>query len=157
MKINKFIIILVVFYIPKSFAKDLIFSDYPIELYKNKRHPIQITKRNKLYQKVLTALSKEKINFSGSYIFDTIGCGGGCSLGLIYNTKTGYASYFKDYYSECYSVSYGFKPQSFEFKNNSQLLKVVGRRNGKVDNCELVYYLIENDNLKEISKKLVWK
>ena len=139
-----------------AFAVSPVFSDYNAAAFKQTARPIRITPSNKYFRTVLTALSKQSLNFSENYRFDTIGCGGGCGQGIIYNAKTGYAGLLPQSYRDCYSEKYGFTSYDFEFQKDSRLLIATGRRGGEVHNCEVVYYLIDGNQFKEILKKPVW-
>ena len=132
------------------------FLDYQAAPFKQNPKPIKITASNKYYRTALTNLSKQALNFSGHYRFDSIGCGGGCGQGMIFNAKTGYAGLLPDSYRDCYSEKYGFKPYNFEFQANSRLLIATGHRRGEINNCEVVFYTIDDNQLKEIVKKTAW-
>lgn len=61
------------------------------------------------------------VNFAGEYVFNSWGCGTGCSAGAAVSHRTGHVVFFGDTYNitDC---DYEF----FDFKPNSRLFKVFG-------------------------------
>jgi hypothetical protein len=126
------------------------FQDYPAQTYTGKNHAVVLNKETRLYKTLMTELSKQPVNFAGHYGIETYGCGGGCVAGLLYDAKTGATAYLPDSFRDCYSEQYGFSSREIKFKADSRLLIGTGSRKGDHEQCELVYYLIENGRFKEL-------
>ena len=83
---------------------------------------------------------------------EIVGCGGGCSFAITYNAKTGQSFILPDNFADCYSEEKGFKQNDIFFQKDSRLIMAVGSRHDQ-KKCETVYYLVENDHFKEISRQ----
>lgn len=138
-----------------SFAQSFDFNQYPAKPYTGKRAAIQFTPETYTFRTVFSALSKQPANFAGHYAIDEVGCGGGCSRGMLYDLKTGKTQFLPyRYLSQCYSEKHGFVDYTIEYQLNSRLLKVIG---GEFqDPCLIRYYLEENGKLKLISQQNYW-
>ena len=126
------------------------FQDYPAQVYTGKNHAVVLNKETKLYKTLMTELSQQPVNFAGHYGIETYGCGGGCVAGLLYDAKTGATASLPDTFIDCYSEQYGFSPREIKFELESRLLIGTGSRKGDHEQCELVYYLMENGQFKEL-------
>lgn len=126
------------------------FQDYPAPVYTGENHTVVLNKETKLYKTLMTELSQQPVNFAGHYGIETYGCGGGCVAGLLYDAKTGATAYLPDSFKDCYTEQFGFSPRQIKFQRDSRLLIGTGSRTGDHEQCELVYYLIEDGQFKEL-------
>lgn len=115
---------------------------------------IKLTSQSRKYRTLFKQLSQQQPNFAGHYVMEIVGCGGGCSFAIAYNAKTGQSFIFPHTFADCYSEQKGFTQNDIFFQKDSRLVMAVGSRYGDQEKCETVYYLVENDNFKEISKQL---
>ena len=135
------------------FAKAPTFEAYPAVSYNSKNHALKLTQQSRIYRTLLAQLSQQKINFAGHYVVEVVGCGGGCSYALAYNAKTGQGFVLPDFFSDCYSEKNGFKQNDIYFQENSRLMIAEGSRYGNPEQCETVYYLVENNQFKAINTR----
>ncbi|MDQ1210157.1 hypothetical protein QE380_003080 [Acinetobacter baylyi] len=135
------------------YAKTLTFHDYPAQTYTGKNHPLKLTSESRKYRTLFKQMSQQQPNFAWHYIMETVGCGGGCSFALAYNAKTGQGFVLPNTFADCYSTEKGFKQNDISYQKDSRLVMAVGSRYGDQTQCETVYYLVENDHFKEISKQ----
>lgn len=126
------------------------FQDYPAPVYTGENHTVVLNNKTKLYKTLMTELSQQPVNFAGHYGIELYGCGGGCVAGLLYDAQTGTTAYLPDAFRDCYSEQFGFSPRQIKYKLDSRLLIGTGTRTGNQQQCELVYYLIENGQFKEL-------
>ena len=136
-----------------TFAKGLEFQHYPAKLYTGQPAKIQFTKDTYTFRTTFRRLSQEPANFAGHYVIGEVGCGGGCSRGMLYNLRTGKTLFLPyNYLSQCHSKKNGFVNYSLEYQSNSRLLKVIGSE--FQDPCLVRYYVEQNGQLKLLSKQL---
>lgn len=135
-------------------AQSLTFQDYPVQVYTGKNQPLKLTSQSQKYRTLFKQMSQQSPNFAGHYVLELVGCGGGCSFALAYNTKTGQGSVLPDTFADCYSKEKGYTQNDIFFQKDSRLLIAVGSRHGDQKKCETVYYLIENNHFNEISNHL---
>ena len=82
-----------------------------------------------------------------------VGCGGGCSFALAYNAKTGQSFVLADSFADCFSEQKGYVQNDIVYHKDSRLVIATGNRYGDPEKYETVYYLVENDHFKQISKQ----
>ncbi|HGH3631499.1 hypothetical protein VXR13_03350 [Acinetobacter baumannii] len=152
--IQLYISLLILLFSFSTYAKNPTFQDYPASVYVGKSQPLKLTSKSKKYRTLLKQMSQQQPNFAGSYVMETVGCGGGCSLALAYNAKTGQGFVLPDTFADCYSTEKGFKQNDIFYQKDSHLVMAVGSRSGDQERCETVYYLVENNHFKEIFKQL---
>ncbi|OUY08198.1 hypothetical protein [Acinetobacter populi] len=126
------------------------FQDYPAKTFVGKNQPLKLNAQSKKYRTLFTQMSQQKPNFAGQYVMETVGCGGGCSFALAFNAKTGQSFILPDTFADCYSVQKGFTQNDIFYQKDSHLVIAVGSRYGDQEKCETVYYLVENDQFKQI-------
>ncbi len=136
------------------YAKTPTFHDYRVQTHIGKNHQLKLTSQSRKYRTLFKQLSQQQPNFAGHYVMEIVGCGGGCSFAIAYNAKTGQSFIFPHTFADCYSEQKGFTQNDIFFQKDSRLVMAVGSRYGDQEKCETVYYLVENDNFKEISKQL---
>lgn len=136
------------------YAKTPTFQDYPAKNYAGENYPLKLNPYSQKYRTLFKEMSEQKPNFAGHYVMDTVGCGGGCSFALAYNAKTGQSFVLPDTFADCYSEQKGFTPNDIFYQKDSRLVMAVGSRYGNQDVCETVYYQVDNDHFKQISKQL---
>ncbi|MCH7336078.1 hypothetical protein [Acinetobacter sp. NIPH 2699] len=149
-----FYIILLVLGSSSLYAKTPTFLDYPAKNYTGKNQPLKLNPQSQKYRTLFKEMSQQKPNFAGHYVMETVGCGGGCSFALAYNAKTGQSLILPDTFADCYSEQKGFTQNDILFQKDSRLVVAVGSRYGNQEICETVYYHVENDHFKPISKRL---
>lgn len=136
-----------------TYAKTPTFQDYPAQTYTGKNQPLKLTLQSKKYRTLFKQMSQQQPNFAGHYVMETVGCGGGCSFALAYDAKTGQSFVLSDTFADCYSEQKGFTQNDIFFQKDSRLVMAVGSRYGDHAQCETVYYLVEKNQFKEISKQ----
>lgn len=146
-------LMLLVFGSSVTYAKNPTFQDYPAQTYTGKNQPLKLTLQSKKYRTLFKQMSQQPPNFAGHYVMETVGCGGGCSFALAYNVKTGQSFVLPDTFADCYSKEKGFKQNDIFYQKDSRLVMAVGSRHGDQAQCETVYYLVENNHFKEISRQ----
>jgi hypothetical protein len=134
------------------YAKTPTFQDYPISAYAGKNQTLKLTVQSRKYRTLFKQMSQQQPNFAGHHVMETVGCGGGCSFALAYNAKTGRSFILPHTFADCYSKEKGFTQNDIFFQKDSRLIMAVGSRSGDQEKCEKVYYLVENNYFKEISK-----
>ena len=147
--LNFFLLALVSF---SLYAKTPTFQDYPAQTYIGKNQPLKLTAQSRKYRTLFKQMSQQSPNLAGQYVMETVGCGGGCSFALAYNAKTGRSFILPHTFADCYSKEKGFTQNDIFFQKDSRLIMAVGSRSGDQEKCENVYYLVENNYFKEISK-----
>ncbi|WP_436905513.1 hypothetical protein [Acinetobacter johnsonii] len=147
--LNFFLLALVSF---SLYAKTPTFQDYPAQTYIGKNQPLKLTAQSRKYRTLFKQMSQQSPNLAGQYVMETVGCGGGCSFALIYNAKTGQGFLLPDKYTDCHSEQKGFTANDIIFQKNSQLVIAIGSRYSDHTYCETVYYLVEQNRFKQISK-----
>ena len=135
------------------YAKTLTFHDYPAQTYTGKNHPLKLTSESRKYRTLFKQMSQQQPNFAGHYVMETVGCGGGCSFALAYNAKSGQSFVLPNTFADCYSKEKGFTQNDIFYQKDSRLVMAIGSRYGDQARCETVYYLVENDNFKQIQKQ----
>ncbi|APR69704.1 hypothetical protein GPS47_00765 [Acinetobacter haemolyticus] len=132
------------------YAKTPTFGDYPAKNYTGKNQPLKLNPQSQKYRTLFKDISQQQPNFAGHYVMETVGCGGGCSLALAYNAKTGQSFMLPDSFADCYSEQKGFTANDIFYQTDSRLVVAVGSRYGNQEMCETVYYHVENDGFKQI-------
>ena len=148
--LNFFLLALVSF---SLYAKTPTFQDYPAQTYIGKNQPLKLTAQSRKYRTLFKQMSQQQPSFAGHYVMETVGCGGGCSFALAYNLKTGQSFILPHTFADCYSEQKGFTQNDIFFQKDSRLVMAVGSRYGDHAQCETVYYLVEKNQFKEISKQ----
>ncbi|CAB1214586.1 hypothetical protein [Acinetobacter bouvetii] len=131
---------------------NLQFKDYPAKNYNGKNQPLKLNRESRKYRTLFKEMVQQKPNFAGQYVMQTIGCGGGCSLALAYNAKTGKSAVLPNTFVDCYNKKDGFTANDILYQKNSVLIIAIGSRYGNQEECETVYYIIQDDQFKQISK-----
>ena len=148
------VLLLSAFFSSQTFAnKSLTFQMYSAPRYTEKNKPLLLNAQTQKYQTLLKQMSVKPPNFAGHYVLDTVGCGGGCSFALAYNAKTGQSFVLADSFADCFSEQKGYVQNDIVYHKDSRLVIVTGNRYGDPEKCETVYYLVENDHFKQISKQ----
>lgn len=135
------------------YAKNPTFQDYPAQIYTGKNQPLKLNSQSRKYRTLFKQMSQQHPNFAGHYVMETVGCGGGCSFALAYNAKTGQSFVLPNTFADCYSKEKGFTQNDIFYQKDSRLVMAVGSRYGDQAQCETVYYLVEKNQFKEISKQ----
>lgn len=148
-----YISLLILIFSFSTYAKTPTFQDYPAQTYTGKNQPLKLTLQSKKYRTLFKQMSQQQPNFAGHYVMETVGCGGGCSFALAYDAKTGQSFVLSDTFADCYSEQKGFTQNDIFFQKDSRLVMAVGSRYGDHAQCETVYYLVEKNQFKEISKQ----
>ena len=151
--IKLYISLLILIFSFSTYAKNPTFQDYPASAYTGKNQPLKLTAQSRKYRTLFKQMSQQQSNFAGHYVMETVGCGGGCSFALAYNVKTGQSFVLPDTFADCYSKEKGFKQNDIFYQKDSRLVMAVGSRHGDQAQCETVYYLVENNHFKEISRQ----
>ena len=152
--IKLYISLLILIFSFSTYAKTPTFHDYSAQTYTGKNHPLKLTSESRKYRTLFKQMSQQQPSFAGHYVMETVGCGGGCSFALAYNVKTGQSFVLPDTFADCYSKEKGFTQNDIFFQKDSRLVMAVGSRYGDQTGCETVYYLVENNHFKEISRQL---
>lgn len=113
---------------------------------------LQSHKDARMFRTNLRNAFKEGVNFAGSFILTSWGCGTSCLQTAIIDGKTGNVFFPK----ELQGTSFGFgelsnKEESIEFKQNSRLLNINGYAGGEVgekNKYGIWYYEWTGKNLK---------
>ena len=101
------------------------FSDYPAQIYKGKKAPLQLGDWRSFRTRLKWAHDDGEIAFAGSYMVSIWGCGTGCISGAMIDKKTG-----KVYglpigegspYDNCYSSDEDNEDKRLTFYPNSRL------------------------------------
>ena len=143
---------------PMLSAKEPKFQDFIV-----KKTNIEQTKKllligdAKRYKTLITELSKQSSNYAGHYVLESFGCGGGCQSIAAYNKKTGKGFLHPHDFGDCYSEKHGFVNRDYEIQENSRLLVLTGRRGTQMHQCEVVYYVVEGDQFKQIAQKWIYR
>ena len=151
------LLMLLILLSPFAYAKSPVFGDYPVKVnqpYKNKS--LLLNGKAKSYMTLFKDLNKQKTNFSGHYVLDTFGCGGGCQSIAVINRATGRGFLHPHDFSDCYHEKYGYIGRDLEFKANSRLLILTGRRGADISQCERVYYLVEANHFKTLKQEWLY-
>ena len=135
------------------YAKNPTFQDYPAQTYTRKNQQLKLNPQTRKYKTLFKQMSQQPPNFAGHYVMETVGCGGGCSFALAYNVKTGQSFVLPDTFADCYIKEKGFKQNDIFYQKDSRLVMAVGSRHGDQAQCETVYYLVENNHFKKISRQ----
>lgn len=151
--IKLYISLLILIFSFSTYAKTPTFQDYPAQTYTGKNQPLKLILQSKKYRTLFKQMSQQPPNFAGHYVMETVGCGGGCSFALAYNVKTGQSFVLPDTFADCYSKEKGFKQNDIFYQKDSRLVMAVGSRHGDQAQCETVYYLVENNHFKKISRQ----
>ena len=151
--IKLYISLLILIFSFSTYAKTPTFQDYPAQTYTGKNQPLKLILQSKKYRTLFKQMSQQPPNFAGHYIMETVGCGGGCSFALVYNVKTGQSFVLPDTFADCYSKEKGFKQNDIFYQKDSRLVMAVGSRHGDQAQCEMAYYLVENNHFKKISRQ----
>ena len=151
--IKLYISLLILIFSFSTYAKTPTFHDYSAQTYTGKNHPLKLTSESRKYRTLFKQMSQQQPSFAGHYVMETVGCGGGCSFALAYNLKTGQSFILPHTFADCYSEQKGFTQNDIFFQKDSRLVMAVGSRHGDQAQCETVYYLVENNHFKEISRQ----
>ncbi len=151
--IKLYISLLILIFSFSTYAKTPTFHDYSAQTYTGKNHPLKLTSESRKYRTLFKQMSQQQPSFAGHYVMETVGCGGGCSFALAYNLKTGQSFILPHTFADCYSEQKGFTQNDIFFQKDSRLVMAVGSRYGDHAQCETVYYLVEKNQFKEISKQ----
>ena len=151
--IKLYISLLILTFSFSTYAKTPTFHDYSAQTYTGKNHPLKLTSESRKYRTLFKQMSQQQPSFAGHYVMETVGCGGGCSFALAYNLKTGQSFILPHTFADCYSEQKGFTQNDIFFQKDSRLVMAVGSRYGDHAQCETVYYLVEKNQFKEISKQ----
>jgi hypothetical protein len=111
------------------------FEDYAVGVWRGKAaslnqrsHPLARKYRTLLGQQ----LREEGVNFAGRYTLATVGCGTGCSISAIIETRTGRAFFPKELLGWTGIVGDYEAPEGEEpwtYRADSRLIRLVGRAN----------------------------
>lgn len=148
-----YISLLILIFSFSTYAKNTTFHDYPAPAYVGKNQPLKLTSQSQKYRTLFKQMSQKQPNFAGHYVMEIVGCGGGCSFAITYNVKTGQSFVLPNTFADCYSKEKGFKQNDIFYQKDSRLVMAVGSRHGDQAQCEMVYYLVENNHFKEISRQ----
>ncbi len=151
--IKLYISLLILIFSFSTYAKTPTFHDYSAQTYTGKNHPLKLTSESRKYRTLFKQMSQQQPSFAGHYVMETVGCGGGCSFALAYNLKTGQSFILPHTFADCYSEQKGFTQNDIFFQKDSRLVMAVGSRYGDHAQCETVYYLVEKNQFKEITKQ----
>lgn len=133
------------------------FKNYPATLFQGVKQPLKLDQKSQRYRTLFKNLTQQPMNAAGHYVAKTFGCGGGCSSLAIYNAKSGRGFLLPTYFSDCYSKQHGVVMNDIVFEKDSRLLIATGSRNGKIEQCEKVYYLLDGDTIKEIQQHWIYQ
>ncbi len=96
-----------------------------------------------MFRTMLKHAAEEKPNFAGHYVVSTWGCGAGCVMGVVIDTRTGRV-YWLPHTLCCWSGQLDASFDAVEFRLDSRLMVLVGARDENEGDEGKHYYKFEN-------------
>lgn len=129
------------------------FQDYPAEgIFTGKNAPLILSGESRMFRTRLRAAASQRPNFAGHYILTTWGCGMGCLMGAVIDSKTGKV-YQIPFTLCCWGDDADEHFEPIEFRLDSRLIIFNGVRNETDGDKGRHFYVFENNRFKQLTCK----
>ena len=114
-------------------GRTLPFEDYPVAVWRGKVAPLNLRSHSlaRVYKTLIRQQLREAgINFAGHYALASVGCGTGCSITAVINTRNGRAYFLNELNGWTGIVGDYEGPEGedpWTYRAESRLLKAIGR------------------------------